>query len=88
MKEEVYTYQATDSYDSNILSSGPSAVLLEWAEDSYTATQHRGSHSGWNLLGDLQRNTVHQQTYRGMLKAYLDSEVGRNTSIVGVLERR
>ena len=58
MEEKVYTYQATDSYDSHILGSGSGAVSLEWGEDSYTATQHRCSHGGRNLLRDLQRDTV------------------------------
>ena len=66
-EEEGRTYQATESYDSDILGSGSGAIFLEWAEDSYTATQHRCSHGGRNPLRDLQQNTVCQKTYTGSL---------------------
>ena len=83
-------HQATDSYDSNVLGGSSCAVFLEWAEDGYTATQHRRSHSRWDLFWDLQRDAIRQVTsnVRSNLRARLDDEVGRNTSVVGVLEHK
>ena len=90
MTKCVYTHQTTNSYDSYVLGGGSCAVLLEWGEDSYTATEHRRSHSGWDFLRDLQQDTVRQVRLnaRDNLRARLDDEVGGDTSVVGVLENK
>ena len=92
MKESEHTYQATDSYDSNILGSGSGAVLLEWAKDRDTATEHRRSHSRWDPFWNLRRDSIcvcqGTTNVRSDRRVHLDHEVGGNTRIVGILEHR
>ena len=85
----MHPYQATNSYDSDILGSGSSTVLLERAEDGDTATEHGRSHSRWDLFRDLQQDTVRQNTLNETrnLTACLNDEMRWDTSVVGVLER-